>query len=205
MRNTSGAPISIQRAVVAVRGPSGNPLDVICDGGGSGFSLQPDEEWTCSVTLSTGYGQAGNYTFWADWMDYGGVWHQGQLGGNKPLTLTQAPTLTIVQPVSVGPSNYRPMLTSLWWSYRVKNTSGAWASIQRFSVPVRGPGGVPLDVQCVNGTGVTLAPGEEWTCEAYLPTGYGSTGTFTFWADWLGYDGSWHAGQLGGTSPLTLY
>lgn len=160
MRNTSGATASIQRVVLAVRGPSGNALDINCDGG-TGITLQPDQEWTCDANLPQGFGQMGSYTFWADWLDYNGQWHQGQLGANRTMTIVQAPTLLAVQPVSIGPSDYRPKLTQLWWSFRVRNTSGAYASIQRLVVAVRGPAGDALDVQCLNGAGVTLAPSQE--------------------------------------------
>jgi surface antigen len=112
-------------------------------------------------------------------------------------------TLTAVQPVSVGPANPVRMYQGVFWSYRVKNTSGGYASVQRFVVAVRTPGGGAMDVPCTNGSGVALAPGQEWTCAAYNDNGYGSTGQFIFWADWLGYDGAWHHGQLGGN--LTLY
>jgi hypothetical protein len=29
-------------------------------------------------------------------------------------------------------------------------------------------------------------------------------GTYTFWADWMGYDNAWHTGQLGGNQQFTL-
>jgi len=205
VNNTSGAAASIQKLVVAVRGPAGNALDVPC-ANGNGVTLTPGQEWTCDVRLPTGYGSTGQFRFWADWLDYGGKWHEGQLGSSQNyLYVGPAMTLTTVQPISVGPSNYRPKLTPLWWSYRVRNTSGSWASIQRIVVAVRGPAGDPLDLACDSGFGVTLAPFQEWTCSVYLGTGYGSTGTFRFWADWLDYGGRWHTGELGGVSPLTLY
>jgi surface antigen len=204
VRNTSEGAASIQRFTVSVRGPSGTNLDVPCNGG-SGITLSAGQEWTCTATLTTGYGQAGEYTFWADWQGYSGDWHPGGLGQPRTMTLSPATTLTAAQPISIGPSNYRPKLTPLWWSYRVRNTSGGHASIQRLVVAVRGPAGDALDVLCANGTGVTLAPQQEWTCDAQLPTGYGSTGTFTFWADWLGYDGQWHTGNLGSRGTFTLH
>ena len=45
---------------------------------------------------------------------------------------------------------------------------------------------------------------QTFTCTATLGTRYGSTGTFTSWADWLAYDGNWHTGQLGGNQQFTL-
>jgi hypothetical protein len=32
----------------------------------------------------------GTYTAWADWQDYNGNWHQGQLGPNQNFTLAAA-------------------------------------------------------------------------------------------------------------------
>jgi hypothetical protein len=93
-------------------------------------------------------------------------------------------------------------LSPIWWSFRIRNTSGGWATIQRLSVAVRGPQGNNLDVPCANGEGVNLTPGQEWTCDARLTSGYGQSGRFTFWADWQGYDGRWHTGELSGTGVL---
>lgn len=203
VRNNSGSAASIQRFVVAVRAPDGSAQDVQCQNG-TGVTIQPNQEWTCAAPLPQGYGSSGTYTFWADWQGYDGSWHDTQLGWHNTFTEYQGPTLTTVGALSVGPSSSLAMYQPIRWSYRVRNTSGAWASIQKFSVPVRGPGGVPLDVPCANGTGVTLAPNEEWTCDAKLSTGYGSQGTYTFWADWQSYDGAWHQGNLSGNLTFTL-
>lgn len=199
--NTNGA-ASVQRFAVAVRGPGGNALDVPC-ANGTGVTIQPGQQWTCAALLPTGYGQAGSYTFWPDWLDYGGNWHHGQLGPDRPLILTPAPTLSTTGALSVGPGNPVPRYNGVFWSYRVRNTSGAYASIQKFVVAVRTPGGGNMDVTCNDGVGVALAPNQEWTCAAYNNNGYGSTGGFQFWADWQDYNGTWHAGQLSPT--LTLY
>jgi surface antigen len=106
--------------------------------------------------------------------------------------------LSVVQPISVGPSGTVAMYTPVNYSYRVKNTSGGGVSVQRMVVAVRGPGGSNLDVSCSNG--LSLAAGQEFTCAVTVPTGYGSTGPFQFWADWLDFAGAWHTGQLGNTA-----
>jgi hypothetical protein len=202
VKNTSGGAASIQRLVVAIRGPAGDNLDIGC-ANGSGVTIQASEEWTCSVQLSQGFGSTGQFRFWADWQDYGGNWHYGQLGSELTLNVGPAATLTTTGALSIGPSDHVHMYQGVWWSYRVKNTSGSYTSIQRLIVAVRTPGNGAMDVICDSGTGVTLAPNAEWTCAASNSSGYGSTGQFRFWADWLGYDGVWHTGALSGT--LTLY
>jgi surface antigen len=116
--------------------------------------------------------------------------------------VAQPSTLTAVQPISVGPSNPVSMYRGVFWSYRIKNTSGVPASIKRLIVAVRTPGGGNMDVTCNNGAGVALAPGQEWTCAAYNDNGYGSSGQFQFWADWQDYNDVWHPGQLGRTLVL---
>ncbi|HSE61073.1 MAG TPA: cutinase family protein [Candidatus Saccharimonadales bacterium] len=203
VRNTSGSAASIQKFAVAVRDPGGNNQDVTC-ANGTGVSLQPNDEWTCSATLPQGFGSTGNYTFWADWQDYANVWHHGQLGWDNTLTLGAAPTLTTTGSLSVGPSGSLGMFQPAYWSYRVKNTSGFATSIKKLIVAVRTPGGGNMDVTCNNGAGVTLPPGGEWTCEAYNYNGYGSTGSFQFWADWQGYDNAWHTGALSGTLTFNV-
>ncbi|HSE61267.1 MAG TPA: CHAP domain-containing protein [Candidatus Saccharimonadales bacterium] len=204
VKNTSGAAASVQRFVVAVRGPGGSNLDVPCNNG-NGVTLQAGTEWVCNVSLNQGYGSTGNYSFWADWQDYANVWHAGQLGGSGTLlNVTPAPAFTVTSALSVGPTSAIGMYQPAYWSFRVKNTSGAWTNVQRFVVAVRTPGGGAMDVPCNNGTNVTIGPLEEWTCLAYNMDGYGSTGNFTFWADWLGNDGAWHHGALSGDLTLRV-
>jgi hypothetical protein len=205
VKNTSGSAASVQKFIVAVRGPGNTNQDVTC-ANGSGVSLQPNDEWTCSVNLAQGYGQTGTFTFWADWQDYANNWHAGELGSTTATTLqvTAATTLTTTGALSVGPANPQHMYQQVFWSYRVRNTSGGYASIKRFIVAVRTPGGGNMDVTCDNGSGVTLAPNQEWTCSAYNNSGYGSTGSFPFWADWQDYANVWHPGNLSPTLTLSV-
>jgi len=122
----------------------------------------------------------------------------GSGGGTGPQTLSISTPVGVV--AAHGFNEFQP----LTFSYSVVNTSGAGASIQRFSVPVRDPEGSPQDIQCENGANVTLAAGQTFTCTATIGTGYGEAGTYTYWADWLGYDNKWHEGQLGGHKQFTL-
>ena len=83
--NESGSAASIQRLTLAVRDPSSVAYDQTC---ATGLSLQAGQSYTC--TLSNTWGSTGTYTIWADWLDYGGNWHQGQLGPNQTFTLTSS-------------------------------------------------------------------------------------------------------------------
>ncbi len=53
------------------------------------LTLQAGQSYTCN--LSNPWGSTGTYTVWADWLDYNGNWHQGQLGPNQTFTLASAP------------------------------------------------------------------------------------------------------------------
>lgn len=215
VRNVSGSSASIKRFVVPVLGPAGDGLGVDC-ANGSGVTLAAGQTFTCTASLPTGYGSPGTFTYWADWQGYDDRWHEGQLGGKKQFALAASErpagcgspigsqTLVVVSPLSVSAPNGFKMFQPLTFSYTVCNVSGAPASIKRFVVPVLGPAGDGLGVDCANGSGVTLAAGQTFTCTATLTTGYGSPGTFTYWADWQGYDDGWHEGQLGGKQQLTL-
>jgi hypothetical protein len=134
---------------------------------------------------------------------YGGPAGNGPSSGGTPPP-TPGQTLAIVTPLSLSAPNGFIEFQPLSFAYTVKNVSGSPASIQRFSVPVRGPAGDALDVPCANGDGVALQAGQTFTCTASLGTGYGSPGTFTYWADWQGYDSNWHTGQLGPMQQFTL-
>ncbi len=203
IKNTSGAPASIRRLVVGILGPGvNNNLTQNCDSQ-TKLSLQPNEETVCHLIVGTGFGQVGTYRFWADWQDWNGKWHEGQLGSSQNFFyVSAATTLTAVQPISVGPSDHVSMLSSVRYSYRIKNTSQVGASLQRIVVGVRGPAGDDLTQDCQgteNHRGLTLAAGQEWTCSVYLPNGYGSSGTFRFYADWQDGNSIWHPGMLGST------
>jgi len=207
IRNTSGYPASLRRIVVGVRGPAGDDLTQDCQGTENlkGLNLAPNQEWTCTVSLPTGYGSVGTFRFYADWQDGNQVWHAGMLGStNNYLYVAQGPTLTVMQPISVGPNDHLPQFTRLYWSFRVRNTSGSVAIIRQFTVAVRGPGGDNLDTACLGGSVVTMAPGDEFICYAERPTGYGSPGQFRFWADWQDMNYVWHPGYLGSSMVLTL-
>ena len=114
-------------------------------------------------------------------------------------------TLAQIGSLSVSSADNFKEFKALTWVYTVCNVSGVPASIQRFEIAVRGPAGDALHVPCNNGVGVALQPGQEFTCTAYLSTGYGSSGTFTYWSDWLGYDGNWHTGELSGKQQMSIY
>jgi hypothetical protein len=67
---------------LAVLDPSGTNYDENCT---TGLALQAGQSYSCS--LSQPWGSVGTYTAWADWEDYNGIWHQGQLGPNQTFTL----------------------------------------------------------------------------------------------------------------------
>ena len=58
---------------------------------------------------------------------------------------------------------------------------------------------------CLGGTNVTIPAGQTFVCDAPIDTGYGSLGTYTYWADWASPNGgAWHMGELGPTQTFTL-
>lgn len=88
--NESGAPASIRRLIVAVLDPYNVNYDEDC--APTGLALSARQSYSCD--LSQPWGSAGTYTMWADWQDYNGHWHQGQLGPNQTLTLAAADAIT---------------------------------------------------------------------------------------------------------------
>jgi hypothetical protein len=193
--NESGAPASIQRLVVAFLDPHGVNYDENC---ASGLTLSPGQSYTCDV--GGPWGSAGSYTAWADWEDYNGNWHQGQLGPNQNFTLAPAPTLVATAPLVISaPSGYYKV-APLDESFTVTNESGVPASIQRLIVGFLDPSGANDDENCA--TGLTLAAGQSYTCD--VSGAWGSVGSYTAWADWEDYNGDWHQGQLGPNQTFTL-
>ncbi len=204
IKNVSGSAASIQRVEVAVRDPGNQPVDKTCTSG-TGLSLAAGASWACNASATTGFGSPGTYTYWADWLDYGGNWHTGQLSSTQSFTLAPtSQTLAAAQPISMSAPGGLKVYQPLQFSFQVLNVSGSAASIKDFRVPIRGPGAQGLDLQCADGTGVALAAGAQWTCSASTSTGFTTAGTYTYWADWEGYDNRWHTGELGPMQTFTL-
>jgi Ca2+-binding RTX toxin-like protein len=76
IQNTSGASITMQTVIVAVRPPTGmdpdNNEDVACPGG-QNLTLAPQQTFTCSVSRS--FPWIGTYSYYAAWLDTGSQWH----------------------------------------------------------------------------------------------------------------------------------
>ena len=193
--NESGAPASIQRLIVGFLDPSGANYDENC---ATGLALAASQSYTCHV--SGAWGSAGTYTAWADWEDYSGNWHQGQLGPNQTFALAPAPTLVATAPLTItAPSGYY-QYAPIREKFTVTNESGAPASIQRLIVGLLDPSGANYDENCA--TGLALAAGQSHTCDITAP--WGSAGTYIAWADWEDYNGNWHQGELGPNQTFTL-
>jgi nitrogen fixation protein FixH len=197
VQNVSGVPASVQRIEVAIRGPSGEGLDKLCSGG-AGLTLAAGQVWTCTASATTGFGSPGTYTYWADWLDYNGNWHQGQLGPNQTFTLqATGQTLALAQAVTLSAQKGMKTKQPITFSFQVFNVTTAPVKAKKIEVAVRGPSGQVLDTTCAGGTAVTLAAGQVWTCTATAAKGFAYAGTYTYWADWIDSNGNSHQGQLG--------
>jgi hypothetical protein len=200
VRNSTGGAMSIKIMTVAVRDPNGQNVDRICSGGTS-LTLTAGQSWTCHASATTGYGSTGTYTLWADWEDYNGAWHQGQLGPNQTFTLTQP--LAIKTPLAASAPGGTFAHVPITFTFSVKNNARTAVKAALINVPVRGPAGQNLDVACIGGGNVSTAAGAVFACEATGTFPY--VGTYTFWADWLAGDGTtWHHGQLGPNQTIGL-
>jgi hypothetical protein len=204
VKNVSSGGASIKELRVPIRGPAGDGLDLRC-AGGQGVTLQAGQQWTCNASAATGFGSSGTYTYWADWLDFGDTWHTGELGPMQTFTLQPSEqALATSGALSIDAPGGFKVYQPLTFTFSVRNVSSGGASIKDFRVPIRGPAGDGLDLRCSNGAGVTLLAGQDWTCTASATTGFGSPGTYTYWADWLDFGDKWHTGELGPMRTFTL-
>jgi hypothetical protein len=85
-------------------------------------------------------------------------------------------------------------------SFTFTNETGVPGSIKSLIVGVLDPFQHPYPQVCA--TGLAMQPGQSYTCNVSVP--WGSSGTFTTWADWEDYNNNWHQGQLGPNQTFTL-
>ena len=112
--------------------------------------------------------------------------------------------LAIVSSVRVDAPKGFYRFQPLRFSFVVRNVTAGPGTAEVISVPVRDPFGIAVDVICAGGLDVTIAAGKTFNCNAPLGTGYGSLGTYEYWADWRDTSGGWHNGELGAHQTFSL-
>ncbi len=196
--NTTGSSITPTRLVVAVTDPSNTQYDEDCFTPGT-VTIGAGQSYTCN--LSQAWSSTGAYSAYVDWQN-GSGWHTGQLGGAQPFTLSATPNLGATSPLVISaPSGYH-INTNINETFTVKNETGSSITPQRLVLVVYDPSLTQYDEDCVTPGSLTLSAGQSYTCSLSQP--WGSTGTYSVYADWVDTSNVWHYPQLGPNQPFTL-
>jgi surface antigen len=198
VKNNTASTITVSSLIMALRDPGGVNYDQGCV---TGLALVPGASYTCSFSVS--WGSTGTYTIWPDWLDGSGNWHYGQLGSPQTFTLGATPALAATSPLTITAPSGLFANVPLNETFTVKNTTGSSLTMQTLILSVYDPAGTQYNQTCFTGT-MTLAAGQSYTCNLSQNTGWGSTGTYSAYPDWLDGSGNWHWGQLGPSQTFTL-
>jgi hypothetical protein len=172
--NQSSSNVDVKVLSIPIRDPYGSPYDLPC---ATDVSIPPGGGFSCDV--SNPWGSVGTYTYWADWMTPGGVWHLGDLGPQSTFTLSAAPPAptgnggsTIVGRQSgrcldvggVGTTNGTSL--QLWdchgganqqWTHGVDNTIRVYGSSPKCLDAAGGFNGAKIQIWDCHG-----APNQQW-------------------------------------------